>query len=147
MGWSTGSSAYLTFPLHSLVSSARREGSEYHFKNLSYDSAGARTHDLPVVRQTLYHWDITPVKYISIYKYIYIYTHIHTHVYTFTYKTLKYRTLEHCIKEFQLKESPYLPTLLGIATKGYRRIHRERKKKVEFSTEHSTMHLFAYKGS
>ena len=51
-GWSTGSSASLTFPLHSHVSSARREGSEYHFKSLWYDSAGARTHDLPVRRQT-----------------------------------------------------------------------------------------------
>ena len=30
-GWSTGSSATLTFPLHSHMSSARREGSEYHF--------------------------------------------------------------------------------------------------------------------
>jgi len=30
-GWSTGSSASLTFPLHSHMSSARREGSEYHF--------------------------------------------------------------------------------------------------------------------
>ena len=30
-GWSTGSSACLTFPLHSLMSSTRREGSEYHF--------------------------------------------------------------------------------------------------------------------
>ena len=30
-GWSTGSSACLTFPLHSLMSSARREGSEYPF--------------------------------------------------------------------------------------------------------------------
>ena len=30
-GWSTGSFACLTFPLHSLMSSARREGSEYHF--------------------------------------------------------------------------------------------------------------------
>ena len=30
-GWSTGSSASLTFPLHSHISSARREGSEYHF--------------------------------------------------------------------------------------------------------------------
>ena len=30
-GWSTGSSACLTFPLHSLMSRARREGSEYHF--------------------------------------------------------------------------------------------------------------------
>ena len=48
--WSTGSSASLTFPLHSHMSSARREGSEYHFKSLWYDSAGARTHDLPVVR-------------------------------------------------------------------------------------------------
>ena len=52
-GWSTGSSASLTFPLHSHMSSARREGSEYHFTNLWYDWAGARTHDLPVVRQTL----------------------------------------------------------------------------------------------
>ena len=60
-GWSTGSSASLTFPLHSHISSARREGSEYHFKSLWYDSAGVRTHDLPVLRQTLYHWAITPV--------------------------------------------------------------------------------------
>ena len=30
-GWSTGSSASLTFPFHSHMSSARREGSEYHF--------------------------------------------------------------------------------------------------------------------
>ena len=30
-GWSTGSSASLTFPLHSHMSSARQEGSEYHF--------------------------------------------------------------------------------------------------------------------
>ena len=30
-GWSTGSSASLNFPLHSHMSSARREGSEYHF--------------------------------------------------------------------------------------------------------------------
>ena len=29
-GWFTGSSACLIFPLHSLTSSARREGSEYH---------------------------------------------------------------------------------------------------------------------
>ena len=29
--WSTGSSASLTFPLHSHTSSASREGSEYHF--------------------------------------------------------------------------------------------------------------------
>ena len=29
-GWSTGSSASLTFPLHSHMSSARREGREYH---------------------------------------------------------------------------------------------------------------------
>ena len=57
-GWSTGSSASLTFPLHSHMSSARREGSEYHFNSLWYDSAGARTHDLPAVRQTLYHWAI-----------------------------------------------------------------------------------------
>ena len=61
-GWSTGSSASLTLPLHSHMSSARREGSEYHFKSLWYDSAGARTHDLPGVRQTLYHWAITPVR-------------------------------------------------------------------------------------
>ena len=31
-GWSTGSSTSLTFPLHSQMSSTRREGSEYHFK-------------------------------------------------------------------------------------------------------------------
>ena len=37
-GWSTGSSACLTFPLHSLMSSARREGSKYHFLSLWYDS-------------------------------------------------------------------------------------------------------------
>ena len=30
-GWSTGSSASLTFPFHSHISSARREGSEHHF--------------------------------------------------------------------------------------------------------------------
>ena len=60
-GWTTGSSASLTFPLHSHMSSARREGSEYHFKSLWYDSAGTGTHDLPVVRQTLYHWVITLV--------------------------------------------------------------------------------------
>ena len=60
-GWSTGSFACLTFPLHSLMSSARREGSEYHFLSLWYDSGGVRAHDLPVVRQTLYHWAITPV--------------------------------------------------------------------------------------
>ena len=59
-GWSTGSSASLTFPLHSHMSSARQESSEYHFKSLCYDSAGVRTRDLPVVRQTLYHWAITP---------------------------------------------------------------------------------------
>ena len=64
-GWSTGSSASSTFPLHSHMSSARWEGSEYHFKSLWYDSAGARTHDLPVVRQMLYHWAITPA-YICI---------------------------------------------------------------------------------
>ena len=60
-GWPTGSSACLTFPLHSHMSSARREGSKYHFKSLWYDSAGVQPHDLPVVRQTLYHWTITPV--------------------------------------------------------------------------------------
>ena len=59
--WSTGSSTSLTFPIHSHMSSARREGSEYHFKSLWYDLAGARTHDLPVVRQTLCHWAIIPV--------------------------------------------------------------------------------------
>ena len=32
VGWSTGSSACITFPLHSFTSSARREGSEYHLK-------------------------------------------------------------------------------------------------------------------
>jgi len=42
-GWSTGSSASLTFPLHSHTSSARGEGSEYHFQSFWYDSAGART--------------------------------------------------------------------------------------------------------
>ena len=52
-GWSTGSSVDLPFPFHSHTSGARREGSEYHFKSLWYDSAGARTHDLPIVRQTL----------------------------------------------------------------------------------------------
>ena len=52
-GWSTGSSASLTFPFHSHMSSARREGIEYNFKSLWYDSARARTYDLLVVRQTL----------------------------------------------------------------------------------------------
>ena len=42
-GWSTGSSASLTFSLHSHMSSARREGNEYHFEGLWNDSAGART--------------------------------------------------------------------------------------------------------
>ena len=59
-GCSTGSSAGLTFPLYSHTSSARQKGSEYHFKSLWYDSAGARAQDLLVVRQTLYHWTITP---------------------------------------------------------------------------------------
>ena len=53
-GWSTASSASLTVPLHSHMSSARREGSECNFWSHWYDSAGARTYDLPVVRQTLY---------------------------------------------------------------------------------------------
>ena len=44
--WSTGSFVCLTFPLHSLIPSARREGSEYHFYGLWYDSAGARTYQL-----------------------------------------------------------------------------------------------------
>ena len=43
------------------MSSARREGSEYHFESLWYDSAGTLTHDLPGVRQTPYHWAITPI--------------------------------------------------------------------------------------
>ena len=30
-GWSTGSCASVTFPLHSHMSNAIREGSEYHF--------------------------------------------------------------------------------------------------------------------
>ena len=30
-GWSTVSSACVTFPLHSLISRVRREDSEYHF--------------------------------------------------------------------------------------------------------------------
>ena len=30
-GWSTGSSACLMFPFHSLTLSTKREGSEYHF--------------------------------------------------------------------------------------------------------------------
>ena len=38
--WSIGSSASLTFPLHSHLSSAIREGSKYHFKSLWYDSVG-----------------------------------------------------------------------------------------------------------
>jgi len=58
-GWTTGSSASLTVPLHSHMSNTRREGSKYRFYSLWYDSAGARTPDLPVVRQTLYHWAIT----------------------------------------------------------------------------------------
>ena len=40
-GWSTGSSASLTFPLHSHMSSARREGSEYYFWSLWYDLPGS----------------------------------------------------------------------------------------------------------
>ena len=52
-GWSTGSFACLTSPLLSHLLSARREGSEYHFKNLWYDSAGPQANDLLIVRQTL----------------------------------------------------------------------------------------------
>ena len=48
-GWSTGSSACLTSPRLSHLSSTRREGSEYHFKSLCYDSARVRTQDLPIV--------------------------------------------------------------------------------------------------
>ena len=80
VGWSTGSSASLTFPFHSHMSSARREGSEYHCKSLWYDSAGARTYDLLVMRQTLYHWVITlvvhilnsefPIQYVARYGYV-----------------------------------------------------------------------------
>ena len=33
-GWSTSSTTCLTFQLHSQMSSARREGIEYHFKSL-----------------------------------------------------------------------------------------------------------------
>jgi len=33
-GWSTGSSASLTFPFHSHMSSARRVDSEYRFQSL-----------------------------------------------------------------------------------------------------------------
>ena len=55
-GWSTGSSAGLTFSLHSHMSSTRREG-----KGLWYDSARARTRNLPVVRHTLNHWAVTTV--------------------------------------------------------------------------------------
>ena len=62
-GWSTGSSTSLPFPLHPHMSSARQEGSEYHFNVFGYDSARAQTHDLPVVRQTLYHWAITPMNF------------------------------------------------------------------------------------
>ena len=39
-GWSTGSSASLTFPLHSHMSSARQEGSEYHLKVLGMTRPG-----------------------------------------------------------------------------------------------------------
>ena len=39
-GWPTGSSASLTFPLHSHMSSARREGSEHHFRVLGMTRPG-----------------------------------------------------------------------------------------------------------
>jgi len=43
-GWSTGSSASLTFPLHSHMSSARREGSEYYFlKSLVWLGRGSNS--------------------------------------------------------------------------------------------------------
>ena len=71
-GWSTGSPASLTFPLHSHMLSTRREGSEYHFKSLWFDSAGVRTYDLPVVRRTLNYWAITPV-------FLYIFLHLYRH--------------------------------------------------------------------
>ena len=60
-GWSTGSPVCLTFQLHSLMSSTRQEGSEYHFKGHWYDLAEAPPHDLLFVRQTLYQWVITLV--------------------------------------------------------------------------------------
>ena len=66
-GCSTDSSTSLTFQLHAHMSSARREGSEYHFKSL-YDSGGARTYDLPVMRKTLYHWAIILLKYMDLFE-------------------------------------------------------------------------------
>ena len=39
-GWSTGSSASLSVPLHSRMSSARREGSEYNFKVFGMTRSG-----------------------------------------------------------------------------------------------------------
>ena len=53
VGWSTGSSTFLTFRLHSHTSSTRQEGSGYQSKSLWYDPARARTHGLSDVRQML----------------------------------------------------------------------------------------------
>ena len=47
-GWSTGSSACLTFPLYSLKSSARREGSEYHLKVFRMTRAGLEPTTYPL---------------------------------------------------------------------------------------------------
>ena len=52
-GWSTGSSASLTFPLHSHMSSARREGSTI-FKFLCMTRPGLEP-TIYQLRQTLYH--------------------------------------------------------------------------------------------
>ena len=58
-GWSAGSSTNLTS--HSILI-CRAPDEKAVSTSLWYDSTGARTFDLPVVRQTLYHWAITPVK-------------------------------------------------------------------------------------
>ena len=52
-GWSTGSSTCSTFPLHSLMSSARREGSEYHFKVFDMTRPGLGPSSCACVKEKL----------------------------------------------------------------------------------------------
>jgi len=60
-GWSTGGSAYLTSPLLSHLSSARREGSEYHFKVFGMTRPGLKPTTFRLWGRRSNHWAITPV--------------------------------------------------------------------------------------
>ena len=60
-GWSTS----LNFPLHSHMSSARREGSEYNFLKVFGMTRPGLEPTIYRLRQTLYHWAITPVIYLK----------------------------------------------------------------------------------